>query len=106
MGFLFVILGIWALAMMAWFMVSKYFKASDIDRVKARLLGTPRGSAVKGKKGAPATSVLRAALPPPTRIDRGTVHTRERRCDTSRRARSGWSHAGSAGRRWRGRASD
>ena len=54
MGFLFVILGIWALAMMAWFMVSKYFKASDIDRVKARLLGTPRGSAVKGKKGAPA----------------------------------------------------
>jgi len=54
MGFLFVILGIWAVAMVAWFMVSKYFKASDIDRVKARLLGTPRGSAVKGKKGAPA----------------------------------------------------
>ena len=28
MGFLFVILGIWAVAMVAWFMVSKYFKAS------------------------------------------------------------------------------
>jgi tight adherence protein B len=54
MGFLFVILGIWAVAMLAWFLVSKYFKASDIDRVKARLLGTPRGSAAKGKKGAPA----------------------------------------------------
>jgi tight adherence protein B len=53
MGFLFVILGIWAVAMVAWFMVSKYFKASDVDRVKARLLGTPKGSAIKGKKGAP-----------------------------------------------------
>jgi tight adherence protein B len=53
MGFLFVILGIWAVAMVAWFMVSKYFKASDIDRVKARLLGTPKGSSAKGKKGAP-----------------------------------------------------
>jgi tight adherence protein B len=38
--------------MVAWFMVSKYFKASDVDRVKARLLGTPKGSAIKGKKGA------------------------------------------------------
>jgi tight adherence protein B len=51
MGFLFVILGIWAVAMMAWFMVSKYFKASDIDRVKARLLGTAKGTVAKGKKG-------------------------------------------------------
>ena len=54
MGFLFVILGIWAVAMVAWFMVSKYFKASDIDRVKARLLGTAKGASVKGKKGVPA----------------------------------------------------
>ena len=53
MGFLFVILGIWAVAMVAWFMVSKYFKSSDIDRVKARLLGTSKGSAAKSKKGAP-----------------------------------------------------
>ncbi|MEO8052016.1 MAG: type II secretion system F family protein [Acidobacteriota bacterium] len=53
MSFLLIILGVWAVAMVAWFMVSKYFKASDIDRVKARLLGTPRGSAAKGKKGAP-----------------------------------------------------
>jgi tight adherence protein B len=53
MGFIFVIVGIWAVAMVAWFMVSKYFKASDIDRVKARLLGTPKGSAIKSKKGAP-----------------------------------------------------
>src|SRR3954467_11380162 len=47
-SFILVILGVWALAMVGWFMVSKYFKASDIDRVKARLLGTSR---VKAKKG-------------------------------------------------------
>src|SRR5579872_1876175 len=54
MGFLFVILGIWTVAMLAWFTVSKYFESSDIDRVKARLLGTSGGSVVKGKKGTPA----------------------------------------------------
>jgi len=53
MGFLSVILAIWAVAMVAWFMVSKYFKSTDIDRVKARLLGTARSSSTKSKKGAP-----------------------------------------------------
>src|SRR5216683_7030741 len=53
-SFVLIILAIWAVAVMAWFMVSKYFKASDIDRVKARLLGTSRAKAAKGKKGAPA----------------------------------------------------
>src|SRR5438874_5031867 len=52
-SFLLVILGVWAVAVVAWFMVSKYFKASDIDRVKARLLGTSRAKTVKGKKGTP-----------------------------------------------------
>ena len=53
MGFLSVILAIWAVAMVAWFMVSKYFKSTDIDRVKARLLGTARSGSTKSKKGAP-----------------------------------------------------
>ena len=53
-SFLLVILGIWGVTMAAWFMVSKYFKASDIDRVKARLLGTSRVKTAKGKKGEPA----------------------------------------------------
>jgi len=52
-SFVLIILAIWAVTMMAWFMVSKYFKASDIDRVKARLLGTSRAKAAKGKKGVP-----------------------------------------------------
>ena len=53
-SFITIMVAIWAVAMVAWFLVSKYFKSSDIDRVKARLLGTSRAKAVKGKKGAPA----------------------------------------------------
>src|ERR1700733_7558512 len=52
-SFILILLAIWALAMGAWFLVSKYFKSSDIDRVKARLLGTSRAKAAKGKKGVP-----------------------------------------------------
>ena len=52
-SFLLIILGIWGVTMAAWFMVSKYFKASDVDRVKARLLGTSRAKNAKGKKGEP-----------------------------------------------------
>jgi tight adherence protein B len=57
-SFLAILLGVWALAMVAWFMVSKYFKASDIDRVKARLLGTSRAKNAKGKKGAAEKQVI------------------------------------------------
>src|SRR5437764_646376 len=44
---------IWALAMAAWFVVSKYVKSADVDRIKARLTGTTRAKSVKkGKAGA------------------------------------------------------
>ena len=52
--FLTILVSVWALAMGAWFLVSKYFKSSDIDRVKARLMGTSRSKATKSKKGLPA----------------------------------------------------
>src|SRR5258708_4075644 len=42
---------IWAVAMVAWFLVSKYVKSSDIDRVKARLLGNVKSQ--KARKNAP-----------------------------------------------------
>jgi tight adherence protein B len=48
-SFLVVALGIWAVAMVAWFMVSRYLKSSDVDRIKARLLGGPRTTKKKGK---------------------------------------------------------
>jgi len=54
-SFLLVAFGIWAAAVFAWFMVSKYVKSADVDKVKARLLGTsrPKPTGKKGDKGAP-----------------------------------------------------
>jgi tight adherence protein B len=54
MGFIGVMLLIWAVAMAAWFVVSKYFKSSDIDRIKARLAGTTKAKASKKAKADPA----------------------------------------------------
>jgi tight adherence protein B len=45
--FAFLLIGIWAIAMVAWYMVSKYVRSADVDKVKSRLLGT----AAKAKKG-------------------------------------------------------
>jgi tight adherence protein B len=50
MGFIGVILVIWAVAMGAWFAVSKYFKSTDVDRIKARLSGTSKAKATKQAK--------------------------------------------------------
>src|SRR5487761_2636129 len=47
MNFMMVLVAIWAAFMLAWFVVSKYVKSSDLDRIKARLSGT--GKAKKGK---------------------------------------------------------
>jgi tight adherence protein B len=53
MGFIGVIVLLWAVFMAAWFVVSKYFKSSDLDRIKARLTGTSKTN-TKKVKGAPA----------------------------------------------------
>jgi tight adherence protein B len=52
MSFVIVLIGIWAAAMVAWFVVSKYIKSSDLDRIKARLSGTNKTKKAKrGKTG-------------------------------------------------------
>src|SRR5579863_7718686 len=53
-SFLMVALGFWAIAVVAWFMVSRYVKSSDVDRIKARLLGGPKVAKKKGKGKAEA----------------------------------------------------
>ncbi len=50
MNFLTAAIGVWLAAMAAWFLVSRYVKASDVDRIKARLLGTAKAQK-KAKKG-------------------------------------------------------
>ena len=53
-SFLLIAAGIWAAAMLAWFMISRYVQSADIDKVKARLLGAPKTKKKKeGSKAAP-----------------------------------------------------
>ena len=61
MSFILLILLVWGVAMGAWFLVSKYAKSSDIDKVKARLSGTTKAKAKKNAKDAAAAgaSVVR-----------------------------------------------
>ncbi len=54
MSFILLILLVWGVAMGAWFLVSKYAKSSDIDKVKARLSGTTKAKAKKNAKDAAA----------------------------------------------------
>src|SRR5258705_3145956 len=54
MSFVLGMLLIWAIAMAAWFLVSKYVRSSDVDRIKARLTGTTKTQAAKKAKGAAA----------------------------------------------------
>ena len=48
---------IWGVAIVAWFLVSKYVKSSDVDRVKARLLGNTKVKKEK-KSSAAGTGVI------------------------------------------------
>jgi len=55
MSFVIVLIGIWAAAMLAWFLVSKYIKSSDLDRIKARLSGTSKTKKAKSGKAGEAS---------------------------------------------------
>jgi tight adherence protein B len=41
-SFIFLLFVVWAIAVGTWFVVSKYANSADVDRVKARLLGSPK----------------------------------------------------------------
>ena len=49
------LIGIWAAAMLAWFLISKYTKSSDLDRIKARLSGTNKAKKAKSGKAGEAS---------------------------------------------------
>ncbi len=54
MGFLWLIVLIWAAAVAAWFVLTKYVKSADLGRIKARLTGTAKTRSKARKKGAAA----------------------------------------------------
>ena len=59
MSFVMILILVWGVAMAAWFLVSRYVKSSDIDRVKARLSGTTKSKGKKNVPTGPGPSVVR-----------------------------------------------
>ncbi len=58
MGLIVFVMVVWAAAVGAWFMVSKYLKSSDVDRIKQRLAGGGKNRAKKAKGDASKPSVI------------------------------------------------
>jgi len=50
MGFLPLAILVWLVAMAAWFLISKYFKSSDADKIKQRLTGIGKARVKKAKE--------------------------------------------------------
>jgi tight adherence protein B len=68
MGFLLVMFVIWAIAIGAWVLVSKYAKSSDVQKVKDRLVGTSKAKKAK-KDGAGGTqSIIQTQDKSPSRL--------------------------------------
>ena len=59
MGFLILMVTIWAAALGAWLVITKYFKSSDVDRIKARLAGTTKSK--KAGAGAGPSAIIQQA---------------------------------------------
>jgi len=56
--FLLIAIGIWACALVIWWLCSSAFRHSDVDRLKTRLLGTSKSK--KNKAGGPNASLIHA----------------------------------------------
>ena len=68
MGFLIGILVIWAIFMVVWFLVSKYVKSSDMQRIKDRLTGTGKAKKTQKTKQQGPQSVIQTQEVAPSRI--------------------------------------
>lgn len=52
--------GTWIVAMVAWLVVSKAFKSADMDKLKSRILDSPRQARKDKEKAGPAPELIRA----------------------------------------------
>ena len=75
MGFVILMIAIWAAAMLAWFVVSKYVKSADLDRIKARLSGTSKSKKSKKGKGPAEASVMQQETDTKNRLAQKIVDT-------------------------------
>jgi len=67
MGFLLVMLVVWAIAIGAWMLVSKYATSNDVQKIKDRLVGTSKKKATK-KAGRSAASIIQTEGKSPSRL--------------------------------------
>ena len=67
-SFIALMLTVWAIALAAWLLVSKYVKSADIDRVKARLLGTAKNRKKKEKGAADEPTVIHSTSSPKNKV--------------------------------------
>jgi tight adherence protein B len=68
MAFLAIILLIWGTTMAVWFMVSRYAKSSDVEKIKARLSGTGKVKKSGKKAGKDEPSVIQIQEASPSRL--------------------------------------
>jgi tight adherence protein B len=61
-------IAVWALAMIGWFVVTKYIKSSDLDRIKARLAGTNKAKKAKSGKVKGEASVMQQDTGPKNKV--------------------------------------
>jgi tight adherence protein B len=69
MGFLLIMVVVWAIAIGAWMLVSKYAKSSDVQKIKDRLVGTGKAKKAGKKTGqGGAQSIIQAQEKSPSRL--------------------------------------
>jgi len=69
MSYFIILVLVWAVSVAAWFVVSKYYKSSDFDKVKARLTGVSKAKAARqAKAGAAEPTVVRNVEAPKNRF--------------------------------------
>src|SRR5580693_6812246 len=69
MGFLLIMVVVWAIAIGAWMLVSKYAKSSDVQKIKDRLVGTSKAKKTGKKAGlGGAQSIIQAQEKSPSRL--------------------------------------
>jgi tight adherence protein B len=67
MGFILVMVVIWAIAITAWILVSKYAKSSDVQKIKDRLVGTSKAKKAKAGLGG-VQSIIQTQGKAPSRV--------------------------------------
>jgi tight adherence protein B len=69
MAFLLILVVVWAIALGAWFLVSRYATSADVQKIKARLVGANKGKKSSKKTAEPEPqSIIQTQVKAPSRL--------------------------------------